>query len=208
MKRNTGLIAIGMAFTATIGLAHNGATGVVLERMNGMTALRDVIRDLTPIIQGVEPYEALTVSKAGKVIAAHSGETMRALFPDNSLSGVTYAKPNIWSEWQEFASLADDLRIFGETLTKVAPVGLQPPEATSMLETDTTVADTQGERSQKIATLMGYAATNFVESASSTVSPQSGSAPRIAMELGAEEVFAKISGTCSACHAKFRNGRN
>ena len=71
---------MGMAFAGTIALAHTGASGVVLERMNGMTALRDAMRDLTPIVQGVAPYDMETVSQAGDVIAAHSGETMRALF--------------------------------------------------------------------------------------------------------------------------------
>ena len=177
MKRITGQIAIGLALTATIGLAHNGATGVVLERMYGMTALRDVMRDITPTIQGVAPNEARTVSEAGSVIAAHSGDTVLALYPDSSLSGITYAKPIIWSQWREFASRADDLRVFGEALTLVAPVGLSPPQARSMVATETAATDRQGERSQKVAALMGAAQTTLVNSASGIGSSGGGTVP-------------------------------
>lgn len=202
---------MGMAFAGTIALAHTGASGVVLERMNGMTALRDAMRDLTPIVQGVAPYDMETVSQAGDVIAAHSGETMRALFPEDSIFGVTYAKPNIWSDWEEFASLADDLRAYGETLTNVAPNGLQPV-AMAMPMASTAEAGPGSalldDRAVKIANLMGFTAPSRRATNMPAAAPETLVASTMTTELGPEEIFAKITGTCSACHAKFRTGRN
>ena len=91
---------------AVAALAHSGATGIVLERMNGMTAMRDIIGELAPMRQGEVRYDAFTVSEGGDIIAQHAGETMLTLFPDGSIQGVTYAKPEIWAKWQDFANLA------------------------------------------------------------------------------------------------------
>jgi len=204
MRHKTGLTAILIALTATSAPAHNGATGVVLERMKGMSAMRDVMRDLAPIIQGAAPYDALAISEGGYLIAAHSGETMRALFPENSLSGVTYAKPNIWAEWQEFAALADDLRIYGEKLTSTASIGLELPPPAPLAEDETAAPDPQIQRSRKIARLLGYSASGRGE----TALAEADLVLANSAEYGAEAVFTKISGTCSACHARFRTGRN
>ena len=213
MKLTTGLIAMGIAFTGATALAHSGASGIVLERMKGMTAMRDVMRDLAPIIQGAQPYDALAVSEAGYVIAAHSGDTMRALFPDNSLSGVTYAKSNIWSEWQEFAALADELGVYGKALSSAATVGLQAPVAKPAKGDVPAHAPTQdapsqsAKRSQQVAVLMGYALGKSSALSSGGLVMVSKPDLPIDGQVGAERIFTRISGTCSACHAKFRKGR-
>ena len=134
MKKTTGLIAFAVGATATIAVAHSGATGIVLDRMNGMTAMRDLIRDLAPMMQGTVPYDPIQVSEVGYVIAGHAGDTMRKLFPKGSLEGVTYAKPDIWTEWNEFAALADELRAYSEALITAAPNGLAPDAGLQLVE--------------------------------------------------------------------------
>ena len=211
MKKTTGLIAFAVGVTATIAVAHSGATGIVLERMNGMTAMRDLIRDLTPMMQGTVPYDPIQVSEAGYVIASHAGETMRTLFPNGSLVGVTYAKPNIWAEWNDFAALADELRDYSEALMTAAPNGLAPevvaPTGTQM-DVMMMQQDPNSGRSQKIAALMAYVAPQITEAApvmiaANPVSPQPG-----AVGTGADKIFEQIASTCSACHSRFRTGRN
>lgn len=212
MKKRTGLFAIGIMAAASIAMAHSGAKGVVLERMNGMTAMRDIMRDLAPVMQGAVSYDAVMVSEAGYVIASHAGDTMRALFPDGSLEGVTYANPNIWTEWKEFAALSDELRDYAEALSLTAPNGLEPASAI-MRGIDrselTNSPDPEAGQKQKIASLMGYAAPK-----ARVLSPASTSAekPKVLQpaitDIGATKVFEKISGTCSACHARFRKGRS
>lgn len=211
MNRLTGPIAIVIAAATTTALAHNGAVGVVLERMNGMTAIRDLVRDLAPMMQGTAPYDPIQVSEAGYVIASHAGETMRTLFPTGSLTGVTYAKPNIWTEWDEFSQLADELRIYAEELSKAASngpaatmsdMGSPQPDVATMTPSPST------DKSQKIAALLGYVAPQTAEVALAMTATKTPSSQNALTEIRADIVFEKITGTCSACHSRFRNGRN
>ena len=207
MKQKTGLFAAGLAIAANLAAAHTGATGVVLERMQSMTALRDIMRDIAPMFQGAAPYDALAISEAGYVIAAHSGDSMRALFPDGSLSGVTYAKSNIWEDWQEFSALADELRVYGKALSNSASTGqtrVAPPPVSVVPASP----DTQADRTQQIATLMGYQGRVWSAPASGAALDIAGGTAPVPAGIGAEEAFARISGACSACHAKFRTGRS
>lgn len=211
MKKTTGLIAFAVGVTATIAVAHNGAKGVVLERMNGMTAIRDLMRELSPMMQGELPYDPIWVSEAGFVIASHAGETMRTLFPNGSLQGVTYAKPNIWTEWDEFSALADELRAYAEELAEAAPNGLAPAmtDMNSIQQNAMTMSPKPGlGKSQEIAALMGYAAPQITEVASAmTTAKPKPSKPAVA-EIGVDKIFERITGTCSACHSRFRKGRS
>ncbi len=211
MKRLTRSIAFAIATTATGALAHTGAVGVVLERMNGMIAIRDIMRDLSPMMQGSAPYDPIQVSEAGYVIARHAGETMRGLFPNGSLGGVTYAKSNIWTEWDDFSTMADELRFYAEALAKAAPNGLEPAMA-EMRGTQPdamTMSPKPGTgQSQEIASMMGYAAPQTdLDGPAMTANKPMPSQTAVA-EIGVDKVFERISGTCSACHSRFRKGRS
>ncbi len=46
--------------------------------------------------------------------------------PEGSLEGVTYARPEIWSDWQDFAALAEELKTYADALAVAAPNGLEP----------------------------------------------------------------------------------
>ncbi len=158
----TGALALAASAVAAVALAHNGATGVVLERMNGMTAMRDTVAELAPMMQGTIPYDTFIVSEGASVIAGHAGETMLSLFPEGSLEGVTYARPEIWSDWQDFAALAEELKTYADALAVAAPNGLDPalPPPGDMAGMDhSAMAMTpapQVDEGFTIAELMGY----------------------------------------------------
>ncbi len=195
---------------ATFAVAHNGATGVTLERMKGMTSMRDVMRDIAPMIQGSAPYDALAVSEAGYLIASQAGMTMLELFPKESASGVTFAKSAIWSDWQEFAALAEELQTYGEALSVSATVGLAVspmPEQPSAELADEPESRPENTRAREIATLMGYPAPDSAAVPPRPLATMTTIEPMESAELGAGDIFAKISGTCSACHARFRDGK-
>ena len=213
----TGILAAITSMAAIAAMAHSGATGIVLERMNGMTAMRDIIGELAPMMQGEVPYDAFTVSEGGDIIAKHAGDTMLTLFPDGSLEGVTYAKPEIWAKWQDFASLAEELRVSAEAMSKAAPNGLEPAVAVTdpMAGMDHSVMamppTAPGENGFTVAELMGYAAQlQPIE----VLAPVSGEAIDLATPLvdltamAADDLFEQVSATCSACHAQFRAGRD
>ena len=209
----TGILTALLSMAAVAALAHSGATGIVLERMNSMTAMRDIIGELAPMMQGAVPYDVFTVAEGGDIIAKHAGETMLALFPEGSLQGVTFAKPEIWAKWQDFADLSGELRIYAEAMSKAAPNGLEPAVAATdpMAGMDHSAmampSVAPGENGFTVAELMGYAAR-------SVTVPVSGGAIDLSTPLvdltalAADDLFERISATCSSCHAQFRAGRD
>ena len=212
-KQWTGAMALAASAVAAVAMAHNGASGVVLERMNGMTAMRDTVAELAPMMQGAVPYDAFIVSEGAAVIAGHAGETMLSLFPEGSLEGVTYAKPEIWSNWQDFAALAEEMRVYADALSEAAPNGLEPASAppTNMAGMDHTgMAMLSAEETKlgfSVAELMGYGE----KTADSPVSPGLADPASLALtlsSLAADDLFNRISGTCSSCHSQFRAGKN
>ena len=200
------LTASAMAAAAT---AHTGATGVVLDRMNGMTAIRDIVAELAPMMQGTVPYDAFTVSEGARVISSHAGEKMLSLFPEDSLEGVTYARSEIWESWQDFASLAEDLEIYADALSAAAPNGLQPAENMAAMDHSAMAAQPAppAEKVFTIAELMGYAENPGKIAASRAVVEPTEPALDLTT-LAADDLFNRISGTCSSCHAQFRAGRS
>ncbi len=209
----TGAIALAASAVAAVALAHTGATGVVLERMNGMTAMRDTIAELAPMMQGTVPYDTFVVSQGASVIASHAGTTMLSLFPENSLEGVTYAKPEIWSDWQQFAALSEELKVYADALAEAAPNGLEPASspAGEMAGMDPSGMDMSAAppaaQGFTVAELMGYGA------APERIAVTRGASDPTALALdlttlAADDLFNRISATCSSCHAQFRSGRN
>lgn len=212
-KQWTGAMALAASAVAAVAMAHNGATGVVLERMNGMTTMRDTVAELAPMMQGAVPYDAFIVSEGAAVIAGHAGETMLSLFPEGSLEGVTYAKPEIWSNWQDFAALAEEMRVYADALSEAAPNGLEPASAlpADMAGMDHTgMAMPPAEETNlgfSVAELMGYGE----KTADSPVSRGLEDPASLALalsSLAADDLFTRISGTCSSCHSQFRAGKN
>ncbi|TYB90047.1 cytochrome c [Oceaniovalibus sp. ACAM 378] len=209
----TGIFAAFISLAAVAALAHSGATGVGLERMTGMTAMRDIVSELAPMMQGTVPYNAFVVSDGGAVIAGHAGDTMMALFPEGSLEGVTYAKPEIWVKWRDFSAMAQELRVYAEALSKAAPNGLQPatppPNAMAdMVHSGMAMATTPpAEKSFTVAELMGYGGPADTASfARATIN--SATLEVDLASLAADDLFQRITATCSSCHAQFRAGRS
>ena len=163
-------------------LAHGGATGVVKERMELMKEMKESMKDLSSMFKGEVTYDPALVKQASEVLQATSGEELTRLFPENSLHDPSEAKPEIWTKWKRFQSMADDLNTYSAALAEaagnVADSTMDPP--TDMMGgTDMMMGSADG--------MMG------------------GSEGK--MDLGnmpAERVFKLVADTCSSCHTKFR----
>lgn len=92
----TTIAANAAALAGTAALAHSGATGIVMERMMGMSAMQEVVRDLAPMMRGEVPFAVQTVQEGAGRIMAHSGETMTALSPQGGDMAASFARPEIW----------------------------------------------------------------------------------------------------------------
>ena len=77
MFKNKILGAIALSSLGAAALAHNGATGVVMERMMGMSAIRDVVKNLaSSMMQGQVPFDEWAVRDAATVLQTHAGKNM------------------------------------------------------------------------------------------------------------------------------------
>lgn len=85
MKSNTiylGPLACGVLLAgAMVASGHNGATGIIGERMMGMMMLSEQIKALAPVAEAPTSSDAETVIAAAEMIAMHAGPAMTELFP-------------------------------------------------------------------------------------------------------------------------------
>lgn len=180
---------------ATIGVAawaHTGATGVVLERMQGMSAMGESIKTLTPMMRGQVPYDADLVRREADAMVGHSGEQMARLFPEGSGGGVSKALPSVWEDSEQFAALAEDLKTAAEGLKLSAGNGLataQSNDSGSMMGGTTGGMMGGGAASMMGGGMMG---SNQVMTG------------EMFANMPADAAFTMVAQTCSACHQKFR----
>lgn len=100
--------------------AHEGATGVVKDRMEHMKAIRGVMKGLAPIMQGQVEYDAEAVRSYAETLAAKGGTAMTDLFPEGSIHGPSEALPAIWADWERFAASARELELSATLLAETA----------------------------------------------------------------------------------------
>jgi len=101
--------AIGLAMTASAVFAHGGATGIVKERMDAMGELAKAAKLLGGMARGKTKMDIDVIRQSALTIKGHAGRNMTGLFPEGSLHSPTEARPEIWSNWAEFESLAMEL---------------------------------------------------------------------------------------------------
>jgi cytochrome c556 len=219
MFKNKILGAIALSSLGAAALAHNGATGVVMERMMGMSAMRDVMKDLAPMMQGQVPYDEWAVRDAATVLQSHAGDDMTRLFPEEPIPASSYAKPEIWSDWPRFEALSEELRLYAEGLDLAAVNGLDvPAPVAAPAAPPDDMAGMPGMKSAKAPTevppetftveeLMGLVARADQNAATIAEPTADGKFTGIDFEVAAaDDVFERISQTCASCHSLYRKG--
>jgi len=184
--------AVVVSAIAATAFAHGGATGIVKERMDGMSVLGKTVKTLAPMMRGEGSYDAEAVRQGAQTIRAHAGTSLTKLFPIGSGGMPSEAKDAVWQDWEEFSALAEQLHLYSEGLSLAADNGL--------MMSNEAQADT-GSMMGGGSTMMGGGSTMM-----------GGTAPVMASQMGLEElsemsadgVFAMVSQTCSSCHTKFR----
>jgi len=170
-------------FISQPSLAHNGATGIVKERMDLMDKLKVAMKSLATIYRGGQVYDAQQVREAATIIEQHSANTMARLFPEGSVQHPSTAKANIWRNWDDFANLADRQQLISQGLFSAA--GNPPQQQNSQLSN---MMGTPPPSMLSNSQLMG-ASENTAEDYASMPSNQ---------------VFKKLTDNCSSCHSRFR----
>ncbi|MBJ3761502.1 cytochrome c [Maribius pontilimi] len=186
MKIHTILAAATAAAIATTAIAHEGATGIVLERMKAMSAMREAVKEMTPMMRGQVQYDADAVRAAAQTIESHAGQAMIELFPEDASREKSYAKDALWQDFDRFADLAMQLETQTRGLALAAANGLGGDQGGSggMMGTSSMMG-------QDTSAMMGGASGDTL------------SAEALA-DMPADAVFEKVSQTCSACHTPYR----
>ncbi|MCK0141967.1 cytochrome c [Aliiroseovarius sp. F20344] len=180
--------AVTASVIAMAALAHGGATGIVKERMDGMGVMKEAVKVLTPMMQGQTAYDADVIRSEAAKIGDHAGEAMTRLFPEGSGGAPSETKDVVWEDWQEFAALAEQLRVVADGLELAAENGLM-------------MAGTSGQRANMMggstmmngSTMMGG---GFMMGGSSNMMDFA--------DMPADGVFTMLGQVCSACHTRFR----
>lgn len=113
------LIAVTIALASTA-QAHTGATGVTLERMQGMSALADAMKAIAPMVRDQVAFDPARVRETAAVLQANAGREMVDLFVDGTGAAPSEAAPAVWDQPARFAELADVLADQGATLDVIA----------------------------------------------------------------------------------------
>ena len=200
MKSTKIALVVIASMTAGLALAHGGATGIVLERMNGMAALQKAVKEVTPIMRGQVAYDADAVRSFAAAVETHSGEAMTKLFPEGSGGKPSEAKDEVWSDWEGFEALAMDLEVLGKALAVAADNGLATRNtggATASMTGTGGMMGTDGMMGGQTAMggLMGQSEGDMMDFDMLAAMPS-------------DAVFTQISQTCSACHTKYRAESN
>ena len=158
--------------------AHEKATGIVKERMLVMEKLGKSMKALARMMRGRAAYDTEKVRALARNLADHGSANLTKLYPEGSLHKPSGARPEIWSDWERFSALAEQLPDYAKALEKSADSGeTTPSSGTVSVDSDrvpTEQHNTNSPTSENLAQLP----------------------PNIA--------FKQIAGTCSGCHREFR----
>jgi cytochrome c556 len=196
MKIQAILIAGAIAVaTGGLAFAHGAATGIVKERMDAMTEMKDAVKTLTAIMRGETAYDAGTVKKEADTIRSHAGEAMTKLFPADGDNMSSEAKPEIWSDWDGFSALAERLETLAVGLEAAADNGLMTGEA-------------GGER-HGMTGMMGTGGSDMMGGGNHMMGDNA-EMPDAAMlaSMPVDRVFTMMTDSCSACHTRYRQEKN
>ena len=101
--------------------------------MDLMGELGKSMKGLGAIMKGERPYDPAKVTEYAKHIGKHGGDRMTSLFPEGSTQMPTEALPSVWSDWESFKKLAEELTVSAKLLEEAADNPAQ--EGTNASET-------------------------------------------------------------------------
>jgi cytochrome c556 len=118
-----------------LALAHEGATGVVKERMDLMDRQKEDMKILGLMAKGKTPFDAAKAAEAARDIEATSAK-IPELFPEGSGGGHSEAKAEVWGKWDEFTGKAEALAGAAKDLATALDAGSPEWKASFQKVTD------------------------------------------------------------------------
>jgi len=121
-------MVIVVALIAIPAFAHQGATGIVKERMQAMVDMKDAVAVIGNMLRGKTDYDQQAAGAAAGQLIRH-GTLIREQFPDTpeSRQKVSEATDLVWVEKARFDGLAEEFVALAEALE--AAIALDDAEA-------------------------------------------------------------------------------
>ncbi len=111
---------VALIVIAKTAIAHEGATGVVKERMDGMSEMAAALKAIAPMVNGQSEYDPALIRNAAEILQQHAGENLTNLFTEDSKSMVSQASETVWEKPEEFVNLALQLDLYARGLAIAA----------------------------------------------------------------------------------------
>jgi len=115
--KTTLAIVLGVAGVSAFAMAHDGATGMVMQRMEAMKEIGQNMKSIAAMVKGDTRFDGAAVQASATVIAGHA-KHMPHMFPEGSLDKPTEALPVIWVQWARFTEIAGKLNADALALAK------------------------------------------------------------------------------------------
>lgn len=109
MRNYVFLIAAPLVF-AGAAVAHQGATGVVKARMDGMGTVQSSMKVVGGMARGRIEFDA-DAAQAALADMAEAARQIPELFEEQDLSAPSESLPAIWENWDDFIAKADALAV-------------------------------------------------------------------------------------------------
>ena len=113
------MVAILALTAAGAAFSHSGASGIVKERMDAMSAIAKSLKVVGTMIKGEAAFDAGSVELAAGEIANHA-KMVPHMFPDGSNKKPSEALPAIWTDWDKFTKLAASMETSAQDLAEAA----------------------------------------------------------------------------------------
>ena len=120
LRLKRGITAIALAFAVSVpALAHEGATGVVKQRMDMMGDVGKAMKTIGQMIKGETAFNGAVASDAAAEIAKHAVH-FPEIFPEGSTEKPSEALPAIWENWEEFLAIFNQMKSDADALAELA----------------------------------------------------------------------------------------
>jgi cytochrome c556 len=96
-------IPVGFMILAGAALAHEGAHGIVSERMNAMKDMQQEMKAIGEMLVGKVPFDRVSLEEHAKALHENC-HMIGDMFPPGSADPRSHAKPSIWKDRETFAT--------------------------------------------------------------------------------------------------------
>jgi cytochrome c556 len=124
-----------MATFAATSLAHEGAKGVVKERMDLMKSQKNAMKVIGDMAKGKKTFNAAKAAKAARNLETTT-QKIPELFPKGSNGHPSEALEAVWTEWDRFTGDAHDAEAAAKALAAAVETSGQDWKAAFQAMTD------------------------------------------------------------------------